>query len=287
MPHGAAIDNLTTITIEFCIQLGKAQAGQMEIIRKYSGAIGWKIYIADYGKSFYIYGWTTDGNRYCSGTPPFDRQGFYHIQMTWDRSNVTNKPVLKINNVNQTVSAWTVSGTSTTWTSDAAYNLIFDCLDVTGWTGTLFLVRVHNRILTADELITNYNYDRWRYSVVAPFAAIQDTVDIEGVGAQTLAAPPVNFTDTEDEDGVWGWNYTPPTNISETVGVDATVLMWHIRHLLLKGSKEATRLFKGAKDATRSLRGSKVAVRVLEGSKEAIKRLKGSKDETRRLKGEE
>ena len=168
MPKGAPIDNLVQKTVELGVHLNTRTDYVQLITKGGSAATGWEIstYPTN-GLGIVCYDNNgTSWYRWQTGNGVFSAGAFYDIQFTHDLTVYGTSPVMKINNVTQSLTP-TNYQTATTYHSDSGSDIVVGNND---WNGTamdisVLWVRVHNTILTDAQLTQNWNADKWRIGV--------------------------------------------------------------------------------------------------------------------------
>jgi hypothetical protein len=171
VPHGTPVDNLGAHTWEFGFYLPAVPANKYLWFKGFYAAPYYALIGAAGSNKLTISRYQSAGNYEAWATPTILVAGqFYDIQIAWDATNVNNTPVVKINNVAQTLTAAPL-GTVTAWANDSAYNLgIFNNpAGSSALLATLYWVRLHSRVLTDWELSNNYEADKWRFFPNTPY----------------------------------------------------------------------------------------------------------------------
>jgi hypothetical protein len=162
IPAGAAINNPTTTTWEFVINISSLAVAN-DLLTKYGFFVSvdtaGKIQMRRYDDGAVAYRlWYSAAGTIATGTN-------YHIQITWDMTGVAATPILYVNNV---VTALTAahSGVTDAWVNDSAHNAYLGSREALDQplVGTIYTFRWHNVILTPSQLTTNYYADYWRYT---------------------------------------------------------------------------------------------------------------------------
>ena len=176
IPSGAAIDDLQQLTLEFIVYYRDGNTGNWPFLWDKSPLPNrWYIRAADdltdewsYRLEYYMdcAGSSPFGNAYGYFTPSFSfiPGNFYYIQLTHDRSSVSNEPVIKMNNVTQDITQ-NVNGAPTALYDDTGFDMyLANCAEIQtcGLGVDLLLFRMYDVVLTDDELIANFDASGWR-----------------------------------------------------------------------------------------------------------------------------
>ena len=219
VPHGAAIANPTTLTVEALFRWDTANT-YSQIFSKDNGGAGYtelgielgisggNLYVERDQDSSHSYAWTTPWNPVVGC--------WYHIQVTWDMTNVANTPVMKINNVAGSVS--NAGNTATSFIDDSTFDLCIGNSNAHSTAAfinksTYTLFRWHNAILSDAYLQDNYNADIARIyeancQVKYDFSEASTTQTNDG-----LAGSAYNGTADSNRQAVWQsgadyWNFS-------------------------------------------------------------------------------
>ena len=166
VPHGTPVDNLGAHTWEFGFQYNVLRTGYVfykggsyYCAISASGTFTLRRLDTAGGSNYYQY---TIGITFKVGS-------FYDIQVAWDATNITNVPVIKVNNVAQTVTP-ALTGSVTAWQNDSASNLIIgNSTGSSAMAWTIYFERLHSRVLSDWELQNNYAADKWRFFPNTPY----------------------------------------------------------------------------------------------------------------------
>ena len=204
------LDNLDYITLELAFDLKALPSAPAMLVCKMgdaawptNDAIGWEVYIDQYGRLTIKrdqYGWVYNAYYTASSTLGAGRN--YFLQITWDCVGYANAPVVYLSEdgAAPTVMSLTASpsGTVTAWADDSGTPLAVgnDAFGDASADITLYLLRLHNRILTATttdgtltggDLFTNFTQSVWRYTTTAPVFFVNSDVVLTKVQATDLA----------------------------------------------------------------------------------------------------
>ena len=157
---GAAITNFTQATWEWLFKLDVGTSDDFYLIYKNSWFVRFNSEGGYIQIERYDVDWSNPASYYFWMDLPL---GWYNIQVTWDCSNFTNKPTLKINGTPYT-SGDSASGI-TAWASDAGGAYVF----INNWasaTTDLAVFRWHTVVLSDADLATNVDASNWRTTTV-------------------------------------------------------------------------------------------------------------------------
>jgi hypothetical protein len=182
IPHDIPIDNLGEHTFEFIVYIN----GFQQDARLWDKGGVHTIYINNTNKNLVIYRSGVGGGYKQYSTPlnTFTAGKYYHIQIVWDASKVTNLPTVYINNIKQTLTDGS-GGAVWAFNSDSSYDAyIGNRATFDRWfDGAFLLFRLWrmaalpvfhklseeeiSALVTEDQLKANYYAEKWRYSIVA------------------------------------------------------------------------------------------------------------------------
>jgi len=184
VPKGAVINNLGDLTIEWLINY-TALTSYDRFFSKETG--NGEFAVERYADHLYIKRMDTAGVAFKAWNSPSGSltTGLNFIQISWQASSVSSTPILKINNVAQTLT-YTGSGSTTAWQNDSLYDLYIgnSATNNRYIKGTFYLFRLHNTNLSSANLTDNYLNDIWRV-------------------AHTTVATTVNWPDELDSTESW------------------------------------------------------------------------------------
>ena len=167
IPKGSVIDTLGAHTMEFIFYHNSYKTANL--FSKYHWETGNNAYsiavdMASGDQFIAVYRTGADDNVVHWKTPPGSMVPgvWYDVQISWNASNTTNSPTVKINGVTQPLTrvGLTTSGSWLTDSSADAY-LFNDSVDIGYMNGTLALFRLHSVALSANDQDTNYIADSW------------------------------------------------------------------------------------------------------------------------------
>ena len=243
IPSAVGIDDLQQLTLEFIVYYRDGNTGNWPFLWDKSPLPNrWYIRAVDDPTGAWSYrleyhldctGSGSFGNGYQYFTPSFSfvPGTFYYIQLTHDRSDVGNKPVIKINDVTQDLTQ-NIDGAPDALYSDSGFDMyLANCAEIQtcGLGVDVLLFRMYNTILTDDELIANFNASSWRFE---ESSWIQVTVPgtTSGVNAPSFGGTNVIWTQDAVPDTTsdvfetfeymgltWPQDTTPDTTSAATV----------------------------------------------------------------------
>ncbi len=235
VPHGAAIDNFTYLTIEIGFYLDSIPSQNTMLVSKdASGGCGWSLYMKSTG---ILSLWRDDGT--CTywrdyTIPALTAGHYYYVQVTWDCSGYTNAPIFKLSTDGAARTTPSVtnasSGTTTAWYSDSSNNLYIgnytsasDCP-----TYTLDFVRIHTVIVADADLTTNFNASVWRLSSsfqerTVPNVAAATTAQTLGSAVTAVTPPNVAVATTATQALTIGTPNVAVATLAPTIGETDTI----------------------------------------------------------------
>ena len=221
-PAGELTNNLEELTCEIAFYTDEAFTNGA-IVSKCSTSwnTGWSIILEASTGKLMMFRATTDGYIYYETPGSIISQGHaYFVQITWDMSSTSNAPSCVISEDGAAPTTYTYpttltkgsSGSSTTWADDSA---------TTGYIGsnytaypsniTLYVLRLHNALLSPAQLTVNLEASKWRIAAAPPSTGPYETNCI--IKYDFNHSPVANITNS----GSAGATYNP-TN----TGVTAT-----------------------------------------------------------------
>ncbi len=289
IPHNSALNLDTNISIEAWVRPADLNASGDIILAKRSGTTtNYELDLENNDVRFVFY--TGAWNVYKTSGANLENGKWYHIVATYDESTAH----IYINGKEQSAS-WT-SGSATTLTTNTV-NLDIGRQGTPGnyFTGTIDSIRLYSRILTAHEVMSNYNAANIQFQTRVGDDASPDDGDWEAWSPATSETKIQSF----DSDAAnWSWDNTAsnapvvdvndPTTYYEGSGslklttgapqVDAnTVALWHFDET--NGDNVGDDIF----DATNNnndgeFNGSGIATAVVDGVAGRGREFNGSDD---------
>ena len=231
IPHGAAIDNLPNITLEWGLYLNALPGtGLYAVLFAKNYYAAWWIGINENGRILIYRGSTGGIDEWYTTNVACAAGNWYELQITWAPgypavSGAT--PTIRVNDTNYALTHYSTG--SGNWTDDSLANALCCGYDGTAYpfNGTDTIFRLFDVIQSTAYQTDNFNVDKGRWMDLTlsatPDVNVSESLNVDSTAtAECSAAPAINISESLSVDSTSSASGTPAINVSESLSVDPT-----------------------------------------------------------------